>query len=369
MSKKKAYTGVALVLSGSIAQSLCFYYAFPAAALVTAIAVCGIGLAVYASSKGRSLAWSLWAVFLVLGPILALLTLVLLSRKEIDVLKEQKPKTGPSEFSLKWGVLAYAACLGFVALAAPSSLWRRFFSDENSWVLSVLVLGNEMLMFLILIVLVLAIAFLHLIGWTHASPGWRIAVPWLVARGVLLGLVIAVGYGWIRTLHDGEQIADGLVDRSLAQLQPGMPRALVNVVLLEANASLLPKPQASLSARNAPRDEAVRNALKSAMAGNPVNFKEMSFHGVFFNVNKRSPSKKDPVHREVFVRTCCSMVFDWTRYDLFIEYDGDDRLRFARYLKSHHGDGQERNCRVRLEVPAAAGKQYPYACSPDVQDF
>ena len=227
-----------------------------------------------------------------------------------------------------------------------------------------------------MIVLGFSVTFLSALNKSRVSPGWRAASPWLVIRAVLAGLAAAAWLVSWSTIRDGERKSDLLIEASLSRLKPGMERATVNHLILETNASLAPKPQTFFLAKLFPptaweesQYEEVRNALKSAKAGMRVNFMEQKFHAVFFNINKRSPSKKDPKHREVFVRSCCAIMYSREIYDLFIEYDQEDHLIFARYLKSHHGEGKIHSCRIRLEIPASKDKRYPYPCPPDVQDF
>jgi len=87
-----------------------------------------------------------------------------------------------------------------------------------------------------------------------------------------------------------------------------------------------------------------------------------------FKPDDKSPSKKDPLHRQVFVRAASKSTFAWVRYYIFVEYDVNDRLKMARFLKSDHSDGRDTSCLILHEVPSAKAF-YPAPCPPDIQDF
>ena len=87
-----------------------------------------------------------------------------------------------------------------------------------------------------------------------------------------------------------------------------------------------------------------------------------------FKLDDRSPPKKDPLHRQVFVRSASRSTFAWVRYDILVEYDGDDRLKTARFLKSGDSKGRDTSCLVLHEVPAAHGP-YPLPCPSNIHDF
>lgn len=76
---------------------------------------------------------------------------------------------------------------------------------------------------------------------------------------------------------------------------------------------------------------------------------------------------RPPASQDLYIRSCCQIVFQWIRYDLFVEYDQDNGLKSARYLRSFHEDGEDRNCLVLFEIPAAAKVQYPHPCPPKAQ--
>jgi hypothetical protein len=84
--------------------------------------------------------------------------------------------------------------------------------------------------------------------------------------------------------------------------------------------------------------------------------------------NQKSPSVKDPKHRQIFFKISSKSTFAWVRYDALIEYDGKDRLKMARLLKSNHSDGRDTSCVILHEVPSR-NVTYPAQCSNDVQDF
>lgn len=297
-----------------------------------------------------------------------------------------------SDSALKWNVLLYAACLVLAALLAPRTLWSQIFLAENDiWSALAQVFMGMDTMFGLMLALFVAMRLLLDIEKAGVSPGWRKASAWLIVRAVLAGLTIAIIWFGLKVNRDVEQKADSLIEAALGRIKPGMERAVIHELIMEVNASLLPKPHTLLftTLREEDAYNEVRNELKTAQTGGQVDLHKP--HGIFFHTNKRSSfeknpehqevyetldagirpgtSKKDPEHREIFVRNCCAFVFQWTRYDLFIEYDPDDHLKSVRYLKSRHGDGRDSGCHVRLEIPASKDKQYPYPCPPDVQDF
>ena len=219
--------------------------------------------------------------------------------------KESKPKKSISESSLKWGVMVYVGLSALVVLISTLP-------------------ALSMLAFFLLLILVVML--LSDIFKSSVSPGWRKAYPWLITRAVLVGLCVWLVILTNSAIVDEGQREDARIVGSLSQLKPGMHRTVVNEIVHAAKAK--------------------------------------------FKLNDIAPSKKDPEHREIFFwpRYTPDM-FAWFRYDLFIEYGQDGDLIFARYLKSHHSDGQDTSCTIMLEVPAVEGKQYPYPCPPDVQDF
>lgn len=87
-----------------------------------------------------------------------------------------------------------------------------------------------------------------------------------------------------------------------------------------------------------------------------------------FKPNEKSPSKKDPARRRVFFKISSKSTFSWVRYDALVEYDGHDRLKTARFLKSNHSDGKDTSCLVLHETPSR-NVAYPTPCPADVQDF
>lgn len=87
-----------------------------------------------------------------------------------------------------------------------------------------------------------------------------------------------------------------------------------------------------------------------------------------FKPNEKSPSVKDPAHRQTFVRIAAKKTFAWVRYDALIEYDGNDRLKTARFLKSNHSDGRDTSCLILYDVPSR-NVTYPASCPADVQNF
>jgi hypothetical protein len=323
----------------------------------------GVGLALYANGSGRSLVLGfIFGLLPFLGPLIGLLVFA----------GKKKPQTGMSDAALKWNVLLYVACLVLAALLAPSALWPQMFLTENdTW--SALTPGGHMGNMLgKMLALFVVSGLLFDIIKTSVSPGWRKASAWLVIRAVLVGLVIVICWFGSIANKDGEQKTDSLIEESFGQIKPGMERAVVHELILETNAALVPKPHAlfSITEREEYEYEKVINAMKDAKAGIQVNFKEQKFNEIFFHVNEYFHSK-NPEHREIFVRFCCTLANQRPIDSLLIEYDPDDHLKSVLYLQSRnaYGSDREKDCHVRLEIPASKDKQYPYPCPPDVQDF
>jgi predicted nucleic acid-binding Zn-ribbon protein len=88
-----------------------------------------------------------------------------------------------------------------------------------------------------------------------------------------------------------------------------------------------------------------------------------------FEINTTSPPKKDPEHRQIYVKAAGTSMFSWIRYDVFIEYNENGLLKFARFLKSHHEDGQDTSCFIIFEIPVEKDKKYPIPCPKNIQDF
>ena len=358
--KKQKYLGGILVILGVALEIFSF---IPAGMLVSAV-----GLGIYVRAKRRNLAWSLLALLLVLGPLFGLL---------IKESKDLTPPKGMSPLVLKWGVLLYVFYFIVLLVFVPVGFWLRIVSTgDDSGPRLIDTSGGVGLLFGMILALGFSVTFLLALDKSRVSPGWRAAAPWLVSRAVLAGLAIAVWFGSLSTIRDGERKSDLLIEASLSRLKPGMERAMVHNFILETNASLAPKRQTFYLAKLFPpleweesRYEEVRNALERAGAGIPVDFRKQKFNTVFFNINERSPSGKDPKHRDIFVRTCCAVMYSREIYDLSIEYDREDHLKLARYLKSHYGDGTTHSYQVRLEIPPSKDKRYPYPCPPDVKDF
>lgn len=148
-----------------------------------------------------------------------------------------------------------------------------------------------------------------------------VAVAVLVGLSVLGGLLLAV-VTWPGNKIQSDAI-DTVTDRLASRLQPGMERRRVEGIVAAHD----------------------------------------------FRANTASPAKKDPEFSAAYVTAFSTGMFMWTRYDLFIKYDGSNHLESARMLKSHHSDGRDTNCVLRWEVPSGTNRTYPLPCPPGAQDF
>ena len=92
----------------------------------------------------------------------------------------------------------------------------------------------------------------------------------------------------------------------------------------------------------------------------------LTSHG--FKLSEQAPSKKDPLHREVFVRSASKPTFAWVRYDVLVEYDANDTLKAIQFVKSGRSHGEDTTCVILYGMPSA-GTRYPSPCPPDVRDF
>ncbi len=71
-------------------------------------------------------------------------------------------------------------------------------------------------------------------------------------------------------------------------------------------------------------------------------------------------------NRVVFAGSCCTPLFNATRYDLVADYDGDDRLLGARLLKTGSAFGGD-TCSMLFEIPSRADMTFPGACAAEVR--
>src|ERR1035437_9629226 len=124
------------------------------------------------------------------------------------------------------------------------------------------------------------------------------------------------------------EIVEARSTQALSKLRVEMTREGVERVVLETNASLIP-PAEDTSGRSSTKEKAeyqkVRDAMSRVEQGQSVKFSDLKFHRALFNENlyslDRIAGPKSSASRAVFVRSCCQIMYRWTRYDLFAEYD------------------------------------------------
>ena len=165
-----------------------------------------------------------------------------------------------------------------------------------------------------------------------------------------------------------DQKIEATVKQSLSSLRVGMTRQEVEALIVKTNEGLIP-----LLKSNPPDEmegQLIRNMARRASQGQAINISELQpKNRAFLKINFQSPSKTKPQTRSVFVRTCCTVMFRWIRFDLLIEYDDKSQLQSARYLRSAHEDGADRSCEVLLQVPPPSDWHVPYPCHPNIQEF
>jgi len=292
-------------------------------------------------------------------------------------MKKTKETKRISISDLKWMVLFYAGCLAFIVLFSPANLWQYIFSKET-WSPTLMDVSSRLdILFVHIIASAIAVIAFMTVSFRYLlSLGFRKAGNYFLIHLVLVGLVVTITKQRLIMDTDTEQKFDRVTEKLLAQLQIGMSRESVDLQILKINGSLIQF--GNRGSDNNPENNAlkenpdywkVKNTIELAKKGHPLNFEELDFHGVLFNLNKTSPSKIDTGYRSVFVKSCCFGMFAWERYDLFITYNKENRLKSVLYLKSHHSDGRDTSCYVRLEIPSVDDRRYPYQCPPNVQNF
>jgi hypothetical protein len=339
--------------------------------VVSGMVLCGIGLSCFAKSRERSMAWGGAAIFPFIGPLLGLLILAVKRKPKT----EQPPSKVMSLAQLKWGPLLYAGALWLLPLQA-GGLSCLTLPDEQYPPLNMVEGSNCGVVFFAILPFsfFLSLVFLHECGKAVKTFGVRASAGWLALRAIIIGLTLIYAFSSLDTTSKAARMVEARTTQLLAALQPGMTKDDVERAIVHVNASLIP-PSADTNTGTKSAEETeyqkVRDVVGHMSQGQPVNFKDLHFHRALFNLNPDSLDRiagpKSPPHGAVFVRSCCQLMFRWTRYDLFVEYDSENRMTSARYLKSDHEDGEDRSCSVLLEVPAPSGKQYPVPCSSVTQ--
>ncbi|MGH8655020.1 MAG: hypothetical protein ACREYE_23890 [Gammaproteobacteria bacterium] len=106
----------------------------------------------------------------------------------------------------------------------------------------------------------------------------------------------------------------------LSGLHSEMTQDSVERVILQTNAALItPQPPSDAVTGNSEEGEYqnVREAMTRISRGQPVNFQELQFHRALFNLNPdsldRIAAPKSSASHAVFIRSCCQLMFRWTR--------------------------------------------------------
>ena len=368
-SRKLKYWGLGLTAIGAFSQFLPISYQMPALLLI-AILVCTIGLACYARSLKRSVMWGAFGLWPLVGAFLGLAFLAAAKRRKTDPSAAKAAAKTMSKAQLKWGWIGYVLVLSFLpaqvylndglaCVYLPDARFPPLAAVEGS--------GCGFASFLTLfLAFVAALVALHGSAKALRGFGLRASAPWLALRLITVAIAFVYAFRSIEVSEVASQMVEVQTSRALAALQPGMPKEAVESVILKANASFVPPVGgAQESGREHAEYQKVRDALALAKTGKSARFDTLHFHRAFFNVNMdsldRIAAPRTTGSESLYVRSCCQVMFRWTRYDLFVDYDADNHLKSARYSRSSHEDGQDQDCSVLFELPPG-GKKYPYPC-------
>lgn len=310
-TRKQKYWGLGLVVLGLVLEVIGLKVGYLAIfVLVLGMVVCGIGLAYYGTAKGSNVAWCAMALGLFIMPILGIFILLLLKdrtgleikdhpRPEIEDRTELKAKArGMSEAQLKWGIFIYTGFLACGILFLFNLLpyiWSRLVLAEEQWHPSLdLVADVTGFMFLFFIVFVVSISFFVECYHASRSPGLCASAVWLIIRAGLVGLTAIAVFGASGTMLKAGRIFEDRSVKWLSQLQHGMPRNDVEILILKTNALLIrdPNRRNGISANDNTEYQRVLYALENASQGQPVNFRVLDFHKVLFKLNLVSPPKE-----------------------------------------------------------------------------
>ena len=322
------------------------------------LAICATSLGYCAYRFGRSWMWALVGMFPFLGAVIGFVFLITVRR----VAQEPGKPKPLSEGQLKWGWIVYAVILWYVPLQGfvrdgmtcvrlpdpqypPLDLIEGFDCGVAVvWTVSYGILAT--------------VALLHISWRAIKTYGVRVSSLWLALRAIIVGITLAYGFTALHTMKSASELVDSRIVQTLSQLKVGMPRAVVERIVLEANAALVPPDQtwASIARRGeASEYRKVRDAMTGVQQGQSIKLSDFRFHRALFNA-KMDPldeiaAPKPSASEELYVRSCCQVMFSWTRFDLFVQYDNDDRLETARYLRSHHADGRDTSNVLIMKIP------------------
>jgi len=322
------------------------------------LAICATSLGYCAHRFGRSWLWALIGMFPLFGAAIGFVFLMTVKRVAPE---GGKPKP-LSERQLKWGWIAYAITLWYVPLREylGDGLTCAWLPDPQYPPLNLIEgFGCGVAVMSTVGAGALATAVLLHTSWRAIKThGVRVSSTWLALRAIIVGTTLAYGFTALHTMKSASELVDSRVVQTLGQLKVGMRRAVVERIVLEANAALVPPDQAwaSIASRGeASEYRKVRDAMTGMQQGQSIKLSDLRFHRALFNA-KMDPldeiaGPKPSASGELYVRSCCQLMFSWTRFDLFVEYDGDDRLEAARYLRSHHADGRDTGSVVLMKIP------------------
>ena len=353
--RKIRRNGLLLIAVGALLQV--FAQGLPLVGLV-GLAICATSLGFCAHRLGRSRIWALVGMFPFLGAAIGFVFLI--------TVKHAAPEPGKpkplSERQLKWGWIAYAVVLWYFPIQEylVDRLTCVRLPDPKYPSLDLIEgFGCGVAVMTALSAGAVATVVLLRTSWRAIKTyGIRVSSIWLALRAIIVGITLAYGFTASHTMKSASDLVDSRIVQTLGQLKVGMPRAVVQRIVLEANAALVPPDHtwASIASKGeASEYRKVRDAVTGAQQGQLIKFSDLRFHRALFNA-KMDPldeiaGPKPSASGELFVRSCCQLMFSWTRFDLFIEYDKDDRLEAARYLRSRHADGRDSGSVVIMKIP------------------
>jgi len=353
--RKIRRNGLLLIGVGAVLQV--FVGGLPLVGLA-GLAICATSLGYCAHRFGRSWMWGLIGMFPLLGAAIGFVFLIAVKRVAPE---RGKPKP-LSERQLKWGWMAYAVTLWYVPLREylGDGLTCAWLPDPHYPPLN-LIEGfgcGVAVMSAVSAGTLAAVVLLHTSWRAIKTHGVRESSIWLALRAIIVGTTLAYGFTALHTMKSASELVDSRVFQTLGQLKVGMPRSVVQRIVLEANAALVPPDQvwASIASRGeASEYRKVRDAMTGVQQGQSIKLSDLRFHRALFNA-KMDPldeiaGPKASASGELYVRSCCQLMFSWTRFDLFVEYDNDDRLEAAKYLRSHHADGRDSGSVVLMKIP------------------
>lgn len=231
-ARKLKYWGLGLIGLGMAIQFASVLEPSLLKAQWIGLGVGAIGLAFYAKSMGRSLAWCGVAILPFVGPLLGLLILAVKKRPQAET-----PKSAAmSLIQLKWGTLLYAGALWLVPLPLGGLSCLALRDDQFPSLGMVEGTGCRFVAFpTLLLACVLGIVFFYECGKAIKTFGVRASARWLALRAVVIGLTLTYFYAFstFGTASQAAQIVEARTTKMLSELQPAMTQDDVERTILK----------------------------------------------------------------------------------------------------------------------------------------